>query len=108
MRKRIVLVAMMTAFGMVGTTISANADAEMGQKIYKKKLRKACKVSGVRFAQNHTQDEWQEINSAGKLPEEVKKICPSLDLEQIKGEWWPSLYDFFYEYGEGSSHVPKC
>ncbi len=106
--KKSILVATLVSFSIVGLSTSSFGDSERGQVIYKKKLRKACRFSGVKFATHHTVEEWEEINSNGKLPEEVKKICPTIELEQIKPEWWPDIYDFVHEYGVGGSHVPKC
>jgi len=46
---------------MVSMPTVAIAGATKGQKIFKKKFRKKCRFSGVRFARNHTQAEWEEI-----------------------------------------------
>ena len=107
MRKMIVLTALI-AFGLLGTTTALNANPNKGQKLFKKKLRKACRFSGVKFARHHTQDEWEDIYDAGKFPEETKKICPRLKLNKIKKNWWPHIYDFTHEYAKGSAHVPHC
>ncbi|MCD6654117.1 MAG: hypothetical protein LT067_05060 [Sulfurovum sp.] len=81
---------------------------EEGQKLFKKKLRKACKFSGIKFARYHTQEEWEEFHEQAKFPEEAKRICPKLDLKTIKPSWWEPIYEFTREYGEGGGHVPKC
>ncbi len=64
----IALTAMVT-LGMMST--SAMADAAKGQKLYTKKLKKACGVSGAKIAGSHTQGEWEKINTDGKLLEEI-------------------------------------
>lgn len=102
----IILLSVSFMMGIVLTTADANADK--GQKLFKKKMRKACRFSGVKFARKHTQDEWEVIYQAGRFPQEAKKICPRLKLEKIKKSWWPHIYDFTYEYATGSSHVPSC
>jgi len=106
--KKIIVFVMIVAFGMVGMTAAADASAAKGQKLFKKKLRKACRFSGVKFARKHTQDEWEDIYKAGKFPDEAKKICPRLKLDKIKKSWWPHIYDFTHEYATGSSRVPSC
>lgn len=106
--KKIILITIIAVFGLVGATVPVSADINKGQKLFKKKFRKSCKFSGVRFARYHTQDEWEEIYDSGKFPEEAKKICPRLKLDKIKNTWWPHVYDFVHEYGKGSSHVPHC
>lgn len=106
--KRLMAVLTLAAFMMVGTSTVASASVATGQKIFKKKLRKYCGFSGVRFARLHSQDEWEEIYDSGKFINETKRLCPQLDITKIKKPWWKELYDFTYEYGTGGSHVPKC
>jgi len=99
----VITLAMMT----VSTTASAGANAKKGQKIFKKKFRKYCKFSGVKFARNHTQDEWEEIWDDDRFSEEAKKICPKLKINKIKKSWWESVYEFSYKYARDGV-VPKC
>ncbi|MEA3492189.1 MAG: hypothetical protein U9R27_09840 [Campylobacterota bacterium] len=106
--KKLLLIITIAAISIVGTTTVLNADADKGQKLYKKKLRKSCGFSGVRLARSHSQDEWREIYDSGKFPDEIKKICPRVKLDQIKKDWWPDIYDFAYKYAADSSHVPNC
>jgi len=106
--KRLMTALTLVAFTMVSTPTIASASVGTGQKIFKKKLRKYCGFSGVRFARMHSQDEWEEIYDDGGFAKETKKLCPRLDVTKIKKSWWKPLYEFTYEYGTGGSHVPKC
>lgn len=106
--KKIMTILALVAFTMVSTPTVTFASLAKGQKIFKKKLRKYCRFSGVRFAKKHTQDEWEEIWDDGKFRAETKRICPRLPLRKIKRSWWKHIYQFTYEYGKGGSHVPKC
>ena len=94
-------------FSVAGMPLVLYAGAQEGQKIFKHKFRKKCKFSGVRFARNHTQSEWEEIYKSGKFPQEAKKICPRLDLKKIKASWWDDVYEFSYRYASDGV-VPKC
>jgi hypothetical protein len=85
----------------------AVAGAKKGQKLFKKKFRKKCGFSGVRFARNHTQSEWEEIYDNGNFPQEAKKICPRLKLKKIKPSWWQHVYEFSEKYAKDGV-VPKC
>jgi len=89
----------------LGTT-AANADAAKGMKLYKKKLKSICKVSGGVMAAKHSQDEWEEINDAGNLESEIQTLCPGAG--DIKDKLLPYYYDFFYEYASDSGNVPSC
>ncbi len=108
MRKWMGMIALALLVTMTVPTISmAKASAKKGQKIFKKKFRRACGFSGVRFARNHTSAEWEEIYDSGKFQAEAKKICPRLKINKIKKSWWPSVYKFSYKYASDGM-VPKC
>jgi hypothetical protein len=106
--KQLLIICMLGMFTTVSLPASHASDLKKGQKIFKKKLRKACRFSGVRFARTHTQDEWEEIWDEGKFPQEAKRICPRLNLKKIKKKWWPYVYEFSHEYAKDGSHVPHC
>lgn len=89
----------------VSSTV-VSADTAKGQKLYAKKLKKACGMSGAAMAGKYSQGEWEEINEAGKLEAEIKKMCPA--VKKVKGKYLPHFYDFFYEYANDSGNVPSC
>ncbi|KYJ85927.1 hypothetical protein [Sulfurovum riftiae] len=108
MRKIVGAIALGLLVTMTMPTVSmAKASAKKGQKIFKKKFRKSCGFSGVRFSRNHTQAEWEEIYEKGKFQNEAKKICPRLKLKKIKKSWWPHVYEFSHKYASDGV-VPKC
>ncbi len=87
---------------------SAMADPAKGQKIYLKKLKKACGFNGAKMSAMHTQDEWEEIKKSGKLEDEIIKLCPKVKKGYLKKKWLDDLYDFFYKYASDSGNVPSC
>ena len=91
----------------VGTT-AASADAAKGQKLYTKKLKSACGITGAVMSGKHTQGEWEEINAAGKMADEIKTICPKVKDKALKGKYLEHYFDFFKEYGSDSGNVPSC
>ena len=105
--KKVIMVLALAMLTMASMPTIASAGAKKGQKIFKKKFRKKCRFSGVRFARNHTQGEWEEIYDDGKFPSEAKKICPRLKLKKIKPSWWEHVYEFSYTYAKDGK-VPKC
>jgi len=98
--------AVAALLGMILFSATASADVKKGQKIYLKKLKAACGFSGAKFAHKHTQDEWEEINEAGKMSNEIMSICPK--LKKVKAKYVPDVYDFSYEYAKDSGNVPSC
>ena len=105
--KKVMTIVVLALFVMVGMPTVVTAGASKGQKIFKKKFRKKCGFSGVRFARNHTQSEWEDIYDDGKFQEEAKKICPRLKLDKIKASWWGHVYEFSVKYAKDGV-VPKC
>lgn len=106
-----ILVSLMISSAMLfvsPTMIMADSPSvKKGQKLFKKKFRKTCKFSGVRFARHHTQAEWEMIYDDGEFPNEAKRICPKLQLNKIKKSWWKNIYDFSYLYAKDGK-IPKC
>ncbi|MEA3371747.1 MAG: cytochrome C [Campylobacterota bacterium] len=86
----------------------ASADVNKGKKLYMKKLKKHCGISGAAMAGKHTQDEWSEIQGGGKMADEIKLICPKVKDGAIKDKYLEHYYDFFKEYGSDSGNVPSC
>ncbi|MCK5293324.1 MAG: cytochrome C [Arcobacteraceae bacterium] len=86
----------------------ASADVTKGQKLFSKKLKKACKMSGATMAAKHSQEEWEAIQENGTLADEIKKMCPGVKSKSVKEKYIPHYYDFFYEYANDSGNVPSC
>ncbi len=105
MKKFLTLIATSLLVASIATT-AASADPAKGQKIYLKKLKKACGFNGAKMSAKHTQEEWEEIKNSGKLEDEIKKLCPN--VKDVKDKYLPDLFDFFYEYASDSGNVPSC
>ena len=94
------------ALGLSGTV--ASADVAKGQKLFSKKLKKPCELTGAKMATKHTQDEWEKIHTDGNLTTEIKTICPNVDEKALKDKYMEHYFDFFYEYASDSGNVPSC
>ena len=73
--KKLLIALMVVAMAVVFSG-GAFANDLKGQKIIKKNLKESCGMDGSEIAQKHTQGEWKTIFEAGKLPDEIKTICP--------------------------------
>jgi hypothetical protein len=102
MKKLLIALSLVITLG----TVSASADAGKGQKLYSKKLKKECGISGAKMASKYSQDEWEEKKDT--LKNEIKTICPNVKEKSLKGKYLPHYYDFFYEYANDSGNVPSC
>lgn len=105
--KKMLTILALAFFVTTAMPTVASASVKKGQKIFKKKFRKKCGFSGVRFSRHHTQAEWEELYDDGNFPKEAKKICPRLKVEKIKKGWWKHVYDFSKMYASDGV-VPKC
>jgi len=105
---KIIKIALGAAIVLSMGATTASASPEKGQKLFTKKLKKACGVSGAAVAGKHTQGEWAEINEGGTMADEIKSICPNVKDNALKGKYLPHYFDFFHEYGSDSGNVPSC
>ncbi|MCX6052946.1 MAG: cytochrome C [Campylobacterales bacterium] len=88
--------------------VSLSADPAKGQKLYLKKLKAACNMTGAAMAGKHTQDEWKKLKEGGKIATELKTVCAGLKDDAVKDEYLEDYYDFFHEFGSDSGNVPSC
>ncbi len=106
--KKIATIVLTALLGLSFVSTAAFADANKGQKIYQKKLKKVCGFNGAKFAAKHTQDEWEEIYDNGKFEDEIQKLCPKYHKGYLKASQLKHVYDFAYEYASDSGNVPSC
>lgn len=106
--RKLVKIALAAALVLGVASTTASADAVKGQKLFSKKMKKACGITGAKFAAKHSQDEWEAIKEDGKFEEEIMKICPKIKQGYIKQKWQGHIYDFSYEYANDSGNVPSC
>jgi len=104
--KTLLKIAVASAVVLSLTTTVASADAAKGQKLFSKKLKKKCGISGSKMTAKHSQNEWETIQEDGALIDEIKDICPK--VSKVKEKYIPHLYDFFYEFANDSGNVPTC
>ena len=103
---KLVKIALASALVLGVASTTASADVVKGQKLFSKKLKKACGMTGAKFAAKHSQDEWEALKEAGNFGAEIKKICPKSG--DIKESWQGHIYDFSYEFANDSGNVPSC
>jgi hypothetical protein len=104
--KTIAKIALASALilGLGATT--ASADVTKGQKLYKKKLKAACGISGAAMAGKKTQDGWAEVKD--NMAETIKEICPDVGDKALKDKYLEHYYDFFHNFASDSGNVPSC
>ncbi len=105
-------VALAAILGLGLMVSPASADAGKGKKIYIKKLKDTCGVTGAVFAAKHTQDEWTEAKEDGKLSEVMTEACPAgkdfFDSSKFKKKFAPHLFDFVNDFASDSGNIPSC
>jgi len=105
---KIVKIALAATILLGMSSVTLSADVAKGQKLYLKKLKKACDMNGAKMAAQHSQYEWETFKNEGKLADELKRICPKAPDSALKDKYLEHYYDFFNEYANDSGNVPSC
>lgn len=105
---RLVKIALASALFLGIFSTPVFADVVKGQKLFIKKMKKSCEMTGADFAAKHSQDEWEALKENGKFEDEIIKICPNIKEGDIKDSWQIHIYEFSYEYANDSGNVPSC
>jgi hypothetical protein len=101
-----IILASSLLLGVVSTSLSA--DAVKGQKLFTKFLKGPCDMTGAKFAAKHSQEEWKQINEAGKFEAEVIKICPNVKAGDLSKSIQDNIIEFSIEFANDSGNVPSC
>jgi len=104
--KKIAKIALAATIFLTLSATTANADSAKGQKLYAKKLKKACGMNGAKMAAKHTQDEWDDLK--GNLKDEIKSVCPKVKDKALKDKYLKHYFDFFHNFASDSGNVPSC
>jgi len=105
---KIVKIALATTILLGMSSVTLSADAVKGQKLYLKKLKKACDMDGAKMAAQHSQFEWETFKDEGKLADELKRICPNASDDALKDKFLEHYYYFFNDFANDSGNVPSC
>ncbi|MDM5272235.1 cytochrome C [Sulfurovum sp. zt1-1] len=87
--------------------VSDTTQATIGRNVFRQKLRRKCGLTGARFAQTHTLNEWQELKEEGNFRIEIYKICPKT-ATVLKDDWIEPLYEFSKAYASDTGNFPSC
>lgn len=103
-------VAALLGLGLLGTTLAA--DADKGTRIYQKKLKATCGMSGAAFAAKHDQATWEEAKENGELGSLMTEVCPAgadfFSSDKFESKYSGHLYDFVYKFASDSGNIPSC
>ena len=104
-----VLLLGLSVFVIIGIfSNNCNADIAKGKKLFTKKLKNVCGITGQAFAHKHTQAQWKKINEKGKMKSEIQKICPNAKDSAVKDKYLQHYFDFLHEYASDSGNIPSC
>ena len=85
-----------------------NNEMTVGMKVFKKKMRKGCRSTAIRFSRSHTQHQWKIIKKNGLLPREAKVLCPHLDTSILTNNDWNNVYTFLNDHSSDNPVILKC
>lgn len=105
-------IALATLIGISALTTTVYADAGKGQRLYQKKLKDACGMTGAVFAAKHTQMEWEDAKENGSLAETMTEVCPGgksfFENAKFEEKFQDHLYDFVHKFASDSGNIPSC
>ena len=105
-------VALATLMGLSLLGTAASADADKGQRIYQKKLKSVCGVSGAVFAAKNDQGTWEEAKDNGTLGDLMTESCPAgeefFHSDKFNSKYSSHLYDFVNKFASDSGNIPSC
>ena len=105
MLKKLLTLLFAVAVGLSFVSTASFAGVAKGQKLFIKKMKKPCGFSGGEMAKKHTQSEWKALQDAGKINDELIRICPK--AKPLKEKYVSHVYDFLYNYASDSGNVPS-
>jgi len=77
-------------------------------KIFKKKMRKGCRSTAIKFSRSHTRHQWQIIQKNDLLRREAKVLCPHLDTSLLSNKDWNKIYSFVIENAKDNPIILEC
>ena len=100
---------------MIASTITAQDNRHInkdemttGMKVFKKKMRKGCRSTAIKFSRSHTQHQWKVIKENGMLPRAAKVLCPKLDTSLLTQNDWNDVYSFLNDHSSDNPVILKC
>jgi hypothetical protein len=99
------ILALLLGWGLVATFVSA--DPIKGEKILNRAIHDDCAWPAPRIALMHSQKEWDAIFKAGKMEEEVAKLCKhKAPLKPFSTKYAKDVFEFLEHYANDSGAVP--
>jgi len=102
--------ALLVTLGMLIFSSYGSADPSKGEKILNKVIMRAggCQTPTARIAMAHSLAEWQAIYKAGKLEEEIQKLCPKMGaLPKITNKKYAQdVFEYLEHYANDSGAIP--
>jgi hypothetical protein len=80
--------------------------SEVGQKIFRKKLRRVCRFTAAHFSQMHTVGEWQYLKNSSQFRIEIYKTCPK-SKHILKKQWIEPLFALAVIYAKDTGQYPE-
>jgi len=77
-----------------------------GKNIYKYVLKEDCNMTGYKFAEKFSQEEWEEILESNQFKKTLFETCPNVQ-NYYQDKWSDDLYQFFYEASD-EDEIPEC
>jgi len=106
--KLILIIAVTSSLSLATEQRHTITQMTPGMKIFKKKMRKGCRSTAIKFSRAHTQHQWSIIKDNGLLRREAKALCPHLDTSILSDKEWKNIYSFVSDHSKDNPVIIKC
>ncbi len=108
--KKLTRLILAFAFGFALFSTTLSADPSKGEKILNKLIMRAggCSLPTPRIAMAHSLKEWKAIYEAGKMEEEIQKLCPKMGkfTPPTNKKYVQDIYEYLEHYSNDSGAIP--
>jgi len=85
----------------------ASADPIKGEKILNRAIHDDCVLTAPKLASQHTLAEWEALFKAGKMEDEVQKLCKrEKPIKPFNPKYAQHVFEYMEHYANDSGAIP--
>ena len=107
MKHTLTRVLMVVLLGLGIASAFGSADPIKGEKILLRAIQDDCELTAPRVASQHTLAEWKTLFDAGKMEEEVNKLCKRKQpIKPFNPKYSKYVFEYMEHYANDSGAIP--
>jgi len=107
MKQTIIRAALALILGLGLAASFASADPIKGEKILNRAIHDDCALTAPKLASQHSLAEWDALFKAGKMEEEVNKLCQRKQpIKPFNSKYAQYVFEYMEHYANDSGAIP--